>query len=191
MAKKNIEPWCPFAEKKPAYKYNYNKGRTQHPQAVVMHIADGTIEGMDAWFANKESKVSAHFGISKSGAIHQYVAITDTAYANGLLWYEPTMEWVCPHGKVVRPLWSLLIPGVNPNDVTISIEHEGKSGEPWTKEMYDADVRLLRWIGEQCDIKYVPNMTLLRHSQLDPAHRANCPGAGVSLFQICEEVEHE
>ena len=78
----------------------------------------GTLIGTDSWFANPASKVSSHFGVGKNGEIHQYVKLENTAWANGV---------------VKNPNWPLLQNGVNPNYYTVSIEHEGKSGEVMLK----------------------------------------------------------
>lgn len=68
--------------------------------AIVDHIMSGTLIGTDSWFQNPASKVSSHFGVGKSGDIHQYVDINNVAWANRV---------------VNKPSWSLLIPNVNTN----------------------------------------------------------------------------
>jgi N-acetyl-anhydromuramyl-L-alanine amidase AmpD len=53
---------------------NKDKGRERHrPEAIVIHIIEGTLKGTGSWFLNEESGVSAHYGIGKDGEIHQYV----------------------------------------------------------------------------------------------------------------------
>ncbi|MBL8037399.1 MAG: hypothetical protein JNN16_07870, partial [Nitrospira sp.] len=40
---------------------NKDKGREGYrPEAIVIHIMEGTLKGTDAWFTNEESGVSAH-----------------------------------------------------------------------------------------------------------------------------------
>jgi N-acetyl-anhydromuramyl-L-alanine amidase AmpD len=59
---------------------NFWVGRKGYrPEAIVIHIMDGTLIGTDSWFANHTSQVSAHYGIGKNGEIHQYVQENDTA----------------------------------------------------------------------------------------------------------------
>jgi hypothetical protein len=45
------------------------------PEAIVIHIMEGTLGGTDDWFNNPASKVSAHYGIGRNGQVHQYVPL--------------------------------------------------------------------------------------------------------------------
>ena len=93
---------------------NFSSPKGYKNIAIVNHIMAGTLAGTDSWFANPASKVSSHFGVGKSGEIHQYVDLKNPAWANG---------------GVNNTTWPLLIPGVNPNYYTVSVEHEGYSGD--------------------------------------------------------------
>ena len=89
-----------------------HKGRGGfRPEAVVIHIIEGTLGAADSWFRAPESEVSAHYGIGRSGEIHQYVGEADTAFHAGRVW---------------KPKWGKLKAKVNPNLYTIGIEHEGQ-----------------------------------------------------------------
>lgn len=45
---------------------NKDKGREGYrPEAIVIHIMEGTLKGTDAWFSNEESGVSAHMESGK------------------------------------------------------------------------------------------------------------------------------
>ena len=80
-----------------------NEGGAITPGAVtriVVHVMQGTLEGTDAWFHNKDSQVSAHFGVGREGEIYQWVALDRVAWAE--------MAY---------------------NETSWSIEHEGFSGE--------------------------------------------------------------
>lgn len=140
------------------------------PEAVVLHIAGGTLAGMDAWFNNPAAGVSAHFGVGKDGQVHQYVSITDTAFANGSI--EP--------GYVAKLIDENA--GINPNRWTVSIEHEGVTGETLTPAQWDASTRLTAWLfaahlftggatGVAVDRDHV-----LMHRDITPRTRARCPG---------------
>lgn len=108
---------------------NKDKGHEGfRPEAIVIHIMEGTLKGTDAWFKNEESGVSAHYGIGKQGEIHQYVGESDTT------WHS---------GRLVSPTWRLLKPDVNPNWYTIGIEHEGRADTPWSDALYKASARLI------------------------------------------------
>lgn len=142
---------------------NYAPGRDGHrPVAIVYHIMDGTLAGTDAWFRDRESRVSAHYGIGKDGSVHQYVREEDTAWANGV---------------VNRPSWPLLdeFPGVDPNRYTLSIEHEGHPGEPFTEAMYQASLALTRYLVSRWAIP-VDRDHLIGHYRIDSVNRADCPG---------------
>ncbi|MBS0149346.1 MAG: N-acetylmuramoyl-L-alanine amidase [Nitrospira sp.] len=63
---------------------NKDKGREGYqPEAIVIHIMEGTLKGTDAWFKNEESGVSAHYGIGEASEIHQYVGESDRAWHTG------------------------------------------------------------------------------------------------------------
>ncbi len=130
--------------------------------AIVNHIMDGTLVGTDSWFQNTTSNVSAHFGVGKDGSIHQYVDINNVAWANGV---------------VNKPLWPLLNPDVNPNYYTVSIEHEGQSGDQFTEEQYQATLTLHRWLIDTFALQVNEN-TIIGHYRIDSVNRANCPGTG-------------
>jgi len=108
---------------------NRRKGRDGfRPEAVVIHIMEGSLASADSWFQAPESQVSAHYGIGKDGTIHQYVGETDTAFHAGRVW---------------KPEWSSIKTGVNPNLYTIGIEHEGKGESLWPEAMYRASATLI------------------------------------------------
>lgn len=139
---------------------NFRRGRSasSRPAAIVIHISDGSLASADAWFHSPAARVSAHYLVAKSGAIHQYVKEEDTAYHAGVL---------------VNPTWKLLRPGVNPNSYTIGIEHEGKPEDVWPEEQYRASAELVADIAERWSIP-VDEDHIVLHREI----RANktCPG---------------
>ena len=141
------------------------KGRNGfRPIAVVLHIAEGTLAGCDAWFNSPNNEGSStHYCIGTSGEIHQYVEEDDAAWGNG---------------QVKKPDWPLLIESVNPNLYTISIEHEGHSGEPWSEPMFQADLWL---VGQICQRWEIPpdKDHIIGHYRIDSVTRARCPGSGL------------
>jgi hypothetical protein len=126
---------------------------------------------------------SAHFVVSKQGEVSQTVNINDTAWANGLVWRAGV--WWSPDGKRrVRPTWADIVAGQNPNEYTISIEHEGFTGQPLTEEMKAATVALLKWIASETGMVYVEGKTLIRHGNINPTDRPRCPGASFDLAAL-------
>ena len=179
--------WCPFARKRAIVNTNFTAGRGgQKMIAVVLHIAAGNLEGVYQWFNNPASKVSAHFCVGKDGTIDQYVSVNDTAYANGLAWQNG--EWQNALGKKVTPTWQDIIPQINPNRYTVSIEHEGFPQDTWTPAMHAANNRLLVWLAEQFELALVPQHSLIGHGEINPLDKANCPGPHVEYARSAVEV---
>lgn len=146
---------------------NYNKGRSElKPIAIVLHIMEGTLSGTDSWFRNPKSQASTHYGIGKNGEIWQWVSEYDMAYGNG---------------RVAAPTWDL-ITGQNPNLYTISIEHEGFTGQPWTEAMYQADVFLIRQIAKRWSIP-LDRDHIIGHREIY-GKKPNCPGTGLDFKKL-------
>ena len=143
---------------------NFTPGRGQfRPESIVIHIMDGTLIGTDAWFANPAAKASAHYGIGRDGAVHQYVQETDRAWHAGRI-FEPT--WM---GLKVVPKNGPL----NPNSYTLGIEHEGMANDLWPDAMYAASAELVRTI---CDRWRIPidRHHIIGHREIYA--KKTCPG---------------
>lgn len=141
---------------------NHTKGRGgQKIDAIVMHVVEGSMAGMRSWFKNPDAKVSAHYGISRKGEIEQYVAESDTAWANG---------------RVLRPTSALVLArqGSNPNRWTISIEHEGTGNDDLTPEQRKASAWLVADIAERHGIP-LDRKHVIRHHEIFAGK--TCPGA--------------
>ena len=160
---------------KGAHPQNFRSGRPHghRPEAIVIHIMDGSLTGTDSWFNDRRSGVSAHYGVGKDGKVHQYVKETDTAFHAG---------------TVVRPAWPLLKPRVNPNFYTIGIEHEGFGGpgEDWPKKMFEASVALARDIAARWQIPADADH-IVPHRAIR-ATKPNCPGGGIDLARYIDAV---
>lgn len=178
--------WCPFAEKQVSM--NFWPGRDgQRVKAVLLHIAQGSYEGAISWLTNPQAAVSSHFIVAKDGRIAQMVSVDDTAWGNGLMYQNG--QWLTPSEPHVpsNPTWTGLIPGVNPNLYTISIEHEGLFTEQWTPAMYAANLNLLQWIRDETGLFYVPHQSLIAHYELDMVRRKNCPGPYVEWHRMAQD----
>jgi len=151
---------------------NFSVGRAGlKPDAIVIHIMEGTLAGTDAWFQNipRASNVSAHYGIGKNGEIHQYVKETDTA------WHAGRKSSNAPFHLVQER------PRVNPNKYTIGIEHEGKADDPWTREMYDASAALIKAICHRWGIP-VERKYIVGHREIYTVK--SCPGGSVNIGKL-------
>ena len=140
------------------------------PEAIVSHIAQGTLGGVDAWFNNPSSFASTHFAIGLRGEIHQYVQVEDAAWGNGLMRNpDLSIPWL-------KFCWDN---GINPNLKTISIEHEGFTGDPWPEAMYQSSLALTVWLIDTYHLRHflvTPNHRFIGHSHIDSVSRANDPG---------------
>jgi len=140
---------------------HYNGRAGMSTVAIVVHTMAGTLAGCDSWFQNPASQVSAHYGIGLSGEQHQYVALQDGAWANGIL--EPGNEWVSIVGNAQ-----------NPNYQTVSIETEdnGSSATAVTDEQYAGTLAVSRLaLGAYPSIRY-----LMGHDVISPSSRSQCCG---------------
>ncbi|GAF97935.1 unnamed protein product [marine sediment metagenome] len=141
------------------------------PLAICDHIMCGTLRGCDAWFNG--GGLSAHFGIGKNGDVHQYVELEDIAWANGSV-ANPD------------PALAYIYENYNPNVVTWSIEHEGWPHDYWTEAMYQADLKLKRWL-----LGRWPGLAIVGHYQFDSVNRNNCPGPNWPIERLIADLKEE
>ena len=68
-------------ESHPAHPGNYTKGRQgTKVDRIVIHVADGSYAGTNAWFADPKCDTSAHYTIAMDGRVARNVADADTAW---------------------------------------------------------------------------------------------------------------
>ncbi|WP_438431987.1 N-acetylmuramoyl-L-alanine amidase [Gorillibacterium sp. sgz500922] len=157
------------------------------PFVIVDHISAGTMASMDAWFTSPGNEVSsAHFGVSKTGEIHQYVTLDRMAWANGL-----TVDVMA---KATAPIFRQLAP-VNPNKYSVSIEHEGSDGE-LTEAQFAASVWLHRFIAAEVKRLYGQALPLderhvIGHFQVDPVRKPFCPGPKFPWTRLYQALRGE
>jgi hypothetical protein len=151
----------------------YTTGKRK-PVAIVCHIMQGTLAGCDSWFSDPRAQASANFGVGKGGEIHCYVDPdgTSSPWANGKL---------AGQGAAVEVLLAEE-GGVNPNLWTVSIEHEGMSGEALTPAQLAASAGLAAWLCAHFGIP-ADRLHLLGHYQFDAVMRAHCPGWSVDTWK--------
>jgi hypothetical protein len=156
---------------KGAHPGNFAAGRAgRRPEAIVIHIMDGSLDGTDSWFNDPASRVSAHYGVGKNGEVHQYVKEGDSAFHAG---------------TIVRPTWpGLKVEGgkpVNPNLYTIGIEHEGLglSASAWPPAQRSASLSLVADIARRWSIP-IDDRHVIGHHAIR-ASKPDCPGRGIDL----------
>ena len=146
---------------------NRQKGRAGFkPEAVVVHIIEGTLASADSWFGSTRSQLSSHYGIGKTGEVHQYVGESDTAFHAG---------------RVYRSNWTGLKAGVNPNLYTIGIEHEGQGRSDWPEAMYTSSAKLIADVCTRWSIP-IDREHVVGHREI--YGRKTCPNDLVDLDRL-------
>src|SRR5690349_2381652 len=149
---------------------NFHKGRRGfEPRAIVIHIIVGSLESAGLTFRDARSSVSAHYGVGKSGRLHQFVEESDTAFHAG---------------TVVHPTWRLIDPRANPNFYTIGIEHEGQPQDVWPDEQYGASAALVREIAGRWKIP-LDRDHIIMHREIRASK--SCPGS-VGMERLIAEA---
>jgi N-acetylmuramoyl-L-alanine amidase len=151
---------------------NFTVGRplNQKPEAIVIHIAVGSLKAVDAYFTSPASRVSAHYCVGKGGEVHHYVHETDTAFHVGV---------------VDNPTWPLIKPGVNPNYYTIGIEHEGLPDDIWPEIQIITSATLIGEIAERWNIQLNP-LHIIMHRQIRSSK--TCPGNFITIEKLLSYV---
>lgn len=151
---------------------NFRKGRGgQSPIAIVIHIMEGSLKGTDKWFSDPNSGVSAHYGIGKNGTIHSYVDEKNVAWHAGI---------------VNKPSWRLM-PGINPNLVTIGIEHEGVSTGVWPDAQKKASGKLISDIAKRYNIT-LDRDHIIGHCEIDSIRKKNCPAVNKNIIDELVQI---
>jgi N-acetylmuramoyl-L-alanine amidase len=159
---------------------NFWKGHNgQKAIAIVCHIAQGTLAGTDATFQDQapngdpNKAVSAHFAVGKDGTIHQYVSTDNSAWANGIVEPGNTMPAFFPH--------------VDPNWFTISIEHEGFTGQGFSDLQYQSSRSLIGYLTRKFSIP-VDGDHIIGHSRISPHSRPDCPGHTFPWLKLFADI---
>ena len=162
---------------------NYWTGRFGHDViAICDHIMQSTIESANSWFRNPGSEASSHLGIAKTGKIYQWVALNNSAWANGIINSPetaiPSVPWVLDDEKN----------GINPNTQTVSIEHEGLTGEPMPEAQYQATLSVHRFLIKKYSLP-LDRLHIIGHFQVDNINRHYCPGNGFPWQRLMADLQ--
>lgn len=117
---------------------------------ITLHIMAGHLAGTDSTFQRPERRASSTYGVGADGGVHQYVAESEAAWADG---------------------------SMDSNMRTISIEHEGGlDGIPCTAACVDASARLCADIARRhgwTRLEHGVNVWL--HREVPPHSHPDCP----------------
>jgi N-acetyl-anhydromuramyl-L-alanine amidase AmpD len=98
---------------------NHNNGGNI-PRILVVHIMVGFMAGTDTIFRNPHTEASAHFGVSRTGKVWQWVRTGDIA------WHA-----------------------FDANSYSIGVEHEGFPTQRLTDRQIEATGELYAWLNDQ------------------------------------------
>lgn len=147
---------------------NYFSNRAGYtPRWIIVHGTAGFGSAAEVGYYFQQADVSTHYTIGRDGAIVQSVREHDGAWGNGGV----------TEGH--DPWWTRAI---NPNNVTISIEHvkpNRDNSDDLTAIQKEVSFRLIQHI---CDRHQIPKRRadatggITGHASMDPIHRSFCPG---------------
>jgi len=148
--------------------HHYNGRNGYAPKWLIIHGTAGgsSAENIGAWFQNPSSQVSSHYVIGQDGKVVQCVDEANGAWANGRI------------ESGADPWWS-----VNPNYVTISIEHvkpKTDNSDAITPAQKTASFNLVRNIINRYPAIRKAWATsaggITGHFSISPISRERCPG---------------
>ena len=147
---------------------NYFPTRAGHsPRWIIIHGTAGFDSAEEVGYYFQKADVSTHYTIGRDGTIVQSVLEQDGAWGNGGV----------TEGH--DPWWSR---SLNPNHVTISIEHVKPSrdnSDELTEIQKEVSFHLIQRI---CIRHHIPMRAadgsggITGHCSMDPVHRSFCPG---------------
>ena len=153
---------------------NYTPGREgAYPvDAIVIHVTQGSAASVRSWFNDPSANASTHYMVTRAGGIVQFVREQDKAWGNG---------------RKNRPTSALVLERINtnPNDWTISIEHEGTGKEELTDIQRIASVWLIRDIARRNPRIGLNRRQILRHQEIFSLK--TCPGK-ISVDRLVQEA---
>jgi N-acetylmuramoyl-L-alanine amidase len=148
----------------PSPNYGYprgTKGRNgQKIIGVCVHISGAEYPSNIAW-------------MTKPGASAAYTVLVKRDGKTVQLVDEGNAQWA--HGKVNKPTWPLLKPGVNPNLYALAISRVGSDQRKWDPPQMDTIVRIIRaWSKKYGFPAAWPHV--FGHKHIDSVGRWYCPG---------------
>jgi N-acetyl-anhydromuramyl-L-alanine amidase AmpD len=157
-------------------RWHGREGKTPH--YVILHGTAGFTTAQDVahYFADSSSQVSANYVVGRDGVICQCVSEADAPWANGGI--------SGPSGHAGNGLHhdSWWDSGINPNLLTIAIEHVKPhidNSDVLTEAQKQASFKLIKHICERHHIpkRYATNQGgITGHFSMDPVNRSRCPG---------------
>jgi len=147
-------------------------------KSVVLHGTAGSAGSAIAWLRNPQpdnpgARVSANYVITRAGVVYELVdwRAGKRAWANGIVEnWDRSLKWLN---------WAVKNK-INPNDVTVSIEHEASAQQmenraSMTDAQFNASINLTADILRAAGLK-ASHETIIGHNQISGTRKYNCPG---------------
>jgi len=158
---------------------NFSTGRSgKKIIGIVNHITSGAFPGCLSWLQNPAAKSSAHYIVTRTGAIYQLVKDEDTSWHAGI---------------VNKPNWALYDGKTNPNKITIGIEHEGYGNNGGDGTLTEAQYQATLWLHKQLIAKHgivVDKDHIIGHYRIDSVNRPNCPGPNFPWTRLLGDLQN-
>lgn len=150
-------------------------------EGIVVHTMAGTLAGADSWVANPRAGAGWHFSVGRGGEVHQHYDLSVGPFAHGAIEPGATAKLVHDNGPAINPNWYLA-----------AIEHddEGKGRLPTVAQL-EASAQLAAVLFRDA---ILPNAArtgaavdrehILRHQEISPRSRPNCPGWPEEMLQL-------
>lgn len=159
------------------------QGRRNCPiLAIVEHIGVSSTYGslLNYLVGNNDRAVSATFVVG-GDFVGQWGLLVGSGRGAKLL--EERLERASNHAGLVSVPNANPRPDLgNPNWWTIGKEHVGYPGQEWSAAMIQNDIDCNAYIRSRLGDR--PFTYVLRHADLDPANRSNCPGPSFPWRQV-------
>lgn len=133
------------------------------PLGIVLHIQQGTTRGSLSWWASGNADASASVIVSKNGTV---LTVIDSQHG----------PWT--NGDVSKPnargqAFIAKANGANVNNISLTIETEGQSGET----LPDVEIDAICWQIREWQKQFgLTDQDIYRHADLNSTSRAFCPG---------------
>lgn len=140
---------------------HFQPGLPGRVRLIVLHATAGRAPGDLAWLrkgGDERRPVSAHYYISRSGAVSQLVRDEDIA------WHAGRSSWRVD-GRIVN--------GCNAVSLGVELENLNSGRDPYPESQYAAAVALVRELVRRHD---VPRAQLVRHLDIAPGRKTDPAG---------------
>lgn len=147
-----------------ALRNNCFRGRPQGIKAIFLHIQEGTTRGSLNWWATGPGvQASSSVMAQKDGSLLRVITDDNAPWTNGDV-SSPTSRG---RALVAR------FPGLNLNQVTVSVEAEGY----WQDTMPYPQAQAICWMAWEWMRRHKLGIAdIYRHADVNQTSRANCPG---------------